>query len=354
MRWLIQPRMLPAEPHRRLFHRRRRIDDPALRDVPSRWRFVASVGWLTLWVSLAACQRGANPRERVDLSDPERPIARVADRMLQYKDFEQFLQFRFSDAAASTKKNDEVLSRLFDEFVDRQLLLRECEKQQIDASEEEAKEFLLQTAIGAQDNLSRLSGERLAERIEETRADLRLDKFLKHYWSDMPAIPVGQQRKYFDDHRDEFREREGFRVAEILVKEAALANQVQAKLRRNGDFAALARQYSKGAQAAQGGVLGTFGRGELPEQFERVIVALHPGEVSPTLKTDFGHHIFKLLEIRPAREWTFEQAQPRIRRRLLDIQKQTALKILLQNLRREADVKIYRESLGFRYQEPTP
>ena len=60
-------------------------------------------------------------------------------------------------------------------------------------------------------------------------------------------------------------------------------------------FASLARQYSQDqGSAAQGGDLGTFGRGDMVRPFEDAAFALQPGEISDVVETPFGLHIIRV------------------------------------------------------------
>ncbi|MGD8394463.1 MAG: peptidyl-prolyl cis-trans isomerase [Candidatus Eiseniibacteriota bacterium] len=76
-----------------------------------------------------------------------------------------------------------------------------------------------------------------------------------------------------------------------------LAQNVVAQARAEGaDFAELARQYSEGPSAPNGGALGTFGRGRMVPAFEEAAFALEPGEVSDVVETPFGFHIILRTE----------------------------------------------------------
>lgn len=60
-------------------------------------------------------------------------------------------------------------------------------------------------------------------------------------------------------------------------------------------FATLAGQYSQDpGSAAQGGDLGTFGRGDMVRPFEDAAFALQPGQISDVVETPFGLHIIRL------------------------------------------------------------
>ncbi|HEY1404767.1 MAG TPA: peptidylprolyl isomerase, partial [Pyrinomonadaceae bacterium] len=79
----------------------------------------------------------------------------------------------------------------------------------------------------------------------------------------------------------------------------AKAEEVLAKLRAGGDFAALAKEHSGDpSNKEKGGDLGWFGRGMMVKPFEEAAFALKPGELSGIVETQFGYHIIKLDERR--------------------------------------------------------
>jgi len=71
------------------------------------------------------------------------------------------------------------------------------------------------------------------------------------------------------------------------------------------NFAATARATSQDQQsAAQGGSLGIFPRGAMVPEFERAVIGLKPGEISPVIETQYGFHIIR----RP----TYEQVKTQL------------------------------------------
>jgi hypothetical protein len=58
------------------------------------------------------------------------------------------------------------------------------------------------------------------------------------------------------------------------------------------NFAKLATDNSQDQQSAkQGGSLGIFPKGSMVPEFEKALVALKPGEISPVIQTQYGYHI---------------------------------------------------------------
>lgn len=106
------------------------------------------------------------------------------------------------------------------------------------------------------------------------------------------------------------------RVAHILIRapdddttEAlATIHEIQRKLDEGASFEELAKEYSQDqGSASKGGDLGFFGRGRMVPTFEDAAFGLTEiGEVSEPVRTRFGYHLIKLLDV--AKLPTFEEA----------------------------------------------
>lgn len=82
----------------------------------------------------------------------------------------------------------------------------------------------------------------------------------------------------------------------ILVKTLTEANTVKIRLDKGEKFADVAKQVSLCPSGKKGGDLGTFTRGKMVKEFEKVAFELQKGQVSGPVKTQFGYHIIKRLE----------------------------------------------------------
>lgn len=116
------------------------------------------------------------------------------------------------------------------------------------------------------------------------RDDILLQKFQRKMQEEIKVTP------------DDLRE---IRAGHILLSNEATAKMVLAQLKAGGDFAALAKAYSRDpGSAAQGGDLGYFKTGSMVPEFERAVLALKPGELSGIVKTPFGYHLIKATDSR--------------------------------------------------------
>ena len=74
------------------------------------------------------------------------------------------------------------------------------------------------------------------------------------------------------------------------------ATDVAKKVKDGGDFAALAKQYSQASDAAAGGDLGTFTKGQVSDEIQKAVDALPVDGVSDPVKGQYGYEIIKVTE----------------------------------------------------------
>ena len=127
--------------------------------------------------------------------------------------------------------------------------------------------------------------------------------------------------KAYNDSIDLYSTPEQVRASHILFKtegkdEAvvrATAEKVLQEVKAGGDFAELAKKYSEDEQSAkQGGDLDYFARGKMVPEFDQAAFSLEPGQVSDLVKTQFGFHIIKVTDKKPASTRTLDEVRPQI------------------------------------------
>ncbi|MBC8737969.1 peptidylprolyl isomerase [Paraburkholderia sp. UCT31] len=139
-------------------------------------------------------------------------------------------------------------------------------------------------------------------------------------------------KKYYDDNIAHFRTEGEVRASHILIaapKDASATDKAKAKqkaeellaqLKAHPDqFAQIAQQNSQDpGSASKGGDLGYFGRGMIAggQAFDDAVFALKKDEISGIVQTDFGFHIIKVTDIKPAVTKSFDEVKDQIAREL--------------------------------------
>ncbi len=116
-----------------------------------------------------------------------------------------------------------------------------------------------------------------------------------------------------------FETPEQIRARHILISAGpdarAKAEQLLAKLKAGGSFEVLARENSADrASALKGGDLGFFARGTMVAAFDKEAFTMQPGQLSGPVESEFGFHIIRLEEKRPAGKRPFEEVREELRK----------------------------------------
>ena len=126
------------------------------------------------------------------------------------------------------------------------------------------------------------------------------------------------------------------KVAEAEAK----ANQLLDQLKKGAKFDELAKKNSDGPTASQGGVLGSFKRGELAKDLEDKTFSLKTGETTGVIRTKQGFIILKVLGHREAGIPPVSSVSDRIREAIYGERLEPAARAFLTKLREEAYIDI--------------
>ncbi|MBZ5552352.1 MAG: peptidylprolyl isomerase [Acidobacteriia bacterium] len=284
-----------------------------------------------------------------DNRDPNRTLARIGNEDFSAAQFEVYLQERFPESTSPLPRNDGVLSGLLDRAIDERLLLQAARHRQVTASDQDVQEFLANSALVPGSNQDKTLHTGNERRFEQARDNLIINRYLQSMGPLRSNPSLSEEKKYYESHLGFFQEPERYHVAEILVKDEPLARAIEGMLAKKKSFESLARKYSRNELASKGGDLGWFGRGELPEQLEKVVMGLKPEQHSGVVQTDFGFHIFKLKAIRPGRVVPFGESRQRIQTLLASERRKEALAQEIARLRTATAIVIQFQNLGFKY-----
>ena len=103
---------------------------------------------------------------------------------------------------------------------------------------------------------------------------------------------------YYDKEIKNGTVEEEVRARHILLDNREAADAVVADLANGADFAALAKEHSKGPSGPSGGDLGYFSKQSMVPAFSDAAFKLAAGETSPPVQTQFGWHVIRVEDRR--------------------------------------------------------
>jgi parvulin-like peptidyl-prolyl isomerase len=148
-------------------------------------------------------------------------------------------------------------------------------------------------------------------------------------------------KTYYDAHKSTYAQTASRDVRHILVNNKKLADTIEAQLKAGGDFAKLAKKYSKDpGSAAQGGKL-TISKGQTVAPFDKVAFSLKLNELSAPVHTTYGWHIIQALSaVRPATQKPLKDVKASISTQLLQTKKTDVINKWVDSVNKEYLKKI--------------
>jgi len=312
-----------------------------------------ALAFLLLCIASAGC-RSTKSSSSGSPEDKSPVIAEINEEPAHQAAFERFIKSRLSDFANQGEQNqaesDQRRSQLLDAFIQRQLVVQEALKNNIDLTDDEIRRALEEqhkqaNAQGSDQNQTTLeSSERRIEIFNDLLILKYQDKALK-----LSEVKVAPQEvdEYYSKNSARYQEKNIFQVREIRVMDEALAERLYRQaLAKPADFAVLAKENSESPTAVNGGKM-DYQAQQLPPVLEQAITPLKVGSISKVVKSNYGFHIFKLEQ--RAEPMPLEKARKEIEDQLLSEKKQTLIDEFNKRLLADAKVNIHRDRLGFNY-----
>ena len=247
-------------------------------------------------------------------------------------------------------KLEEARENIMNQLIEERLILGEAKRlnievneQEVDAriedtrrrfeSNEQFENALLEQGLNARDLKTRFKEQLMTRRLVDQKVGSRI------------MITPVEISDYYNQHKEEFAGAEEVKVRMILIRpkaedkrEEALiqAKAIMRRIREGGDFAGLAKEYSEGPYAAEGGLMGDVKRGDLLPQLEDVVFSMDEGEVSEIVQTALGYHILKVEENAQAKARDLTDVRHEVEEAIFRIKMKDKVGEWVQGLRKNA------------------
>ncbi|MCW8838512.1 MAG: peptidyl-prolyl cis-trans isomerase [Thiovulaceae bacterium] len=234
----------------------------------------------------------------------------------------QATQGRFNQVPAD--KQQQLRSQVLEQLVAKELIFEDAKKTGVMESQAFKDEY--------------------ATVIERVKKELAIQVWQKREL-DKVNVSSKEVKKYYDDNKEEFNEKESVHARHILVKTEGEAKDIVKQLKGlrgktlENKFIDLAKSKSTGPSGPKGGDLGYFAQGQMVPEFNKEVFSMKVGTISSPVKTQFGHHVIYLQDKKASKTRAFTEVKPFIEQRL----KMEKFKSVMQNkmmaLKNKATIK---------------
>jgi peptidyl-prolyl cis-trans isomerase SurA len=197
-------------------------------------------------------------------------------------------------------------------LVDERLQLQEASRANVSVTDKEINEAF--GKVAEQNHMQRDQLEKMLSSQGVPRSTLESQIRSTLAWGKLvqrrlrPSIEIGQeeidqviQRIQANAGKPEYLAAEIFLAVDSPEREddvRRLADRLYEQIGQGASFPAVARQFSQSAGATNGGDLGWVQQGQLPEELDKALQQLRPGQATRPIRSITGYHILMLRDER--------------------------------------------------------
>ncbi len=297
-------------------------------------------------------------------------VARVNDLVITNMDYDRAMQDLEQEAeqrGESMQQEAEERQNLLRNMIDQKLWLSKGKQLGITGGDELIKrldDLRKQYHLASIDDLQKAAeaqGVSWADFKANLRNQIITQDVMRQEVGNKIDITPGEARQYYEEHKQNYVQPESERLSEILISTSAppsdsddsatqqsaqlaaakaKADDIEARLNAGGSFAQLARSFSNGSTAADGGDLGVFHRSDLAPELAEKTFGLKAGQWTAPILTRQGYIILEVTQHTSAGVQPFSQVENQVEDALFMSRMGPATRAYLTKMREQAYIDI--------------
>lgn len=289
-------------------------------------------------------------------------VAKYGDKTVSGAELKKMLKPFLSMAAKQGREPSDadlkgIAMQAAQALIDQQLIINQCLADGYKPAAEDAQKQIAdaEAQFGGKDKFDaflKMQGISRDEIVKKIADDAMIKKWVEEKVKPSVTVDDAILKKFYDENLDKFKTAESMSASHILVKvdqgadEAAKAKakakaeKLLADLKGGADFAKLAKENSDCPSKDRGGDLGFFEKGMMVPAFEDAAGKLKKDELSGIVETEFGFHIIKGGEQKPAGVRSLDEVKGDLTRYLQGRELQKVMVAKIETMRKDAKVEI--------------
>ncbi len=257
----------------------------------------------------------------------------------------------------------QVYQSMTESLIANVLLKKAAENSSLAISDAEVDEEIAKIKAGAPEGQS-LEDALAANNVEfsqwkeDLRSQMLVGKLVEDKTAGVAEATDAEATAFYQENIDQFKTPEAVSASHILIgfdeedtdemKDQKMTDLI--KLREKivaGEttFEAAATEHSSCPSSAQGGSLGTFGRGQMVPEFEETAFSMKPNDISGIVETQFGYHLIKVTDRQAEGTRSFEEVKDQLKNYLTSQNKQKALVAYVDGLKEKASIVMQQQDM---------
>ncbi len=286
----------------------------------------------------SACDRSSGKDGHVSYKN----IVKINGKTYTTRDLWDFSNIILWEIEPKDLHNQELQDKLLNDFIEHKLLLQEAERRGIAADKDKLNQLFLQ--LGSSEGSKELKAitghyyidsDKVAKIAEER---LIVDELFRELVDTTSYVSEAELKKYYDSKNFSRVPTGEAHILHIFTTDNATAQLAAKELASGILFPEVARKYSEGPEKNNGGDLGFVKESDYPEFFSTAF-RLKEGEVSGIVKSDYGYHIFKMVQYAKASRNSYDNVKTKLLAELYTQKRQEIIREYVNALHSNADIQ---------------
>jgi peptidyl-prolyl cis-trans isomerase C len=285
-------------------------------------------------------------------------LARVNGEEVRKADFELMIRnIELGKGPIPAERRDEVLRSVLDQLITYTVLKQEAKNRSLSVTDAEVDARLqaMRSQFPDEETFKKALADRgmSLERLRsDARDDMNISKMLEAEVEAAGPASDADAQAFYEKNPEKFQRGESVRASHILLlvgedadeatrkKTRAQIDELWKRAKAGEDFAKLAQEHSQDGSAANGGDLDFFTRGQMVPEFDNAAFALQPGQISDVVTTQYGFHVIKVTERRPASAVPLAEVNDRVKQYLTEQKKQERADAFIAGLKQKSRIEV--------------
>jgi len=256
-------------------------------------------------------------------------------------DYNTFVSYSNSVMDTETRSNTEIVDALKKDFIEHRMLLQKAEEEGVTVDEEKFQEVV--------ESFQTIKGQKMLSEFEKQlnldfetlkkllRQRIMIGKLLENVAGGDIAINEEELKSFYDSKKAELESEVTAHIQHIVTYEEKAAQNALSLIKQGIPFSEVAEKFSVAPERENGGDLGFINVNEYPDIFKEALT-LKKDQVSGIVKSEYGFHIFKLIEIQKKSTNSFEALKKRLYAELYGIKQENKVREYIDDLYEKSEI----------------
>jgi len=296
----------------------------------------------------------------------EEVIARVNNQIITLSDYQKAMEGLHQDIQQDCQnctpermqaEFKERQKNLLRDMIDQQLLIERAKDMDISVETDLVKrldEVRKDNNLATIDDLEKaVEGQGLSWEDYKTqiRNGMLTQEVIRKEVGGRMDISSDEVKKYYEAHKQDFNRPEQVALSEIFLstegktpeETAAVrtkAEDLHNRVSKGDDFAEIAKRYSQGSTAQDGGYLGVYEHGQLSKELEDAVFPMEKNQITDVIQTKTGFEILKVMDHYQAGLQPLDKVEDEITNIIYKQKMEPSMRDYLAELREESYVQV--------------